>query len=230
MDTIKVLLADDHMLFREGIEVLLNREQDIQCVAVAKDGEETIKLAKELQPDVVLMDIAMPNVNGIQAAKQIKISCPNTGILILSAYKCMSYLIGSIRAQVDGYVLKNTPRFQLVNAIRVIAAGGRVFDSAINDVLSLVASGSSNKETGYPGLRQREIQVLELVARGLTNKEIGRELSISSRTVDTYFAAIFGKLGVQSRTQAALYAVQQHLINIDDVNEGPVTDSYGAEH
>ncbi len=219
MATIDIILADDHTLFREGIESLLNREQDIRCMAVAEDGEEAVELAKRLHPTVAVIDIAMPKLNGIQAAKQIKSSCPNTAVLILSAYKCTGYVIESTRAHVDGYVLKSIPRLQLINTIRVIASGGRVFDGIINDIMSGVSTGRSDEGAGYSRLRKREIQVLELVAKGLINKEIGRELSISSRTVDTYFASIFAKLGVQSRTQAALYAVQQHFITIDDVNE-----------
>jgi DNA-binding NarL/FixJ family response regulator len=217
MHKIKVLIVDDHTLFREGIELILNREQDIECVGIAEDGESAVRLAGELEPDVIVMDIVLPKINGIEATKKIKSLYPNISIIMLSAHKSESYIIESTRANADGYLLKSIPRAHLINAIRVVFAGGSVFDKNSGAVVRKITSRKRNGNMGYYDLCTREIEVLELVAKGMTNKEIGQRLKISDRTVGTYFASIFRKLGVRSRTEAALHAFQQHIINFEPV-------------
>ena len=137
MKKISIVVADDHTLFREGLRRLLNHEKDLECVALAQDGEEAVALTKQLMPDVVLIDIAMPKVDGIEAAKQIKSACPTTAVLILSAYKHDRYVYTCMRAGVDGYLLKNMPPDELTNAVRLVHAGQAVFNlEATSGVLS----------------------------------------------------------------------------------------------
>jgi NarL family two-component system response regulator LiaR len=218
VDKIKVLLADDHILFGEGMRRLLMTEADIECVAIAADGEEAVRLTKELHPDVVLIDIAMPKMDGIEAARQIKSACPQTAVVIISAYKYDHYVLACMQAGVNGYLLKNTPHSDMVNAIRMVRSGEGVFSlEATGKVLRRLASDKGNLETGFGGLHKRELQVLKLAAAGLGNKEIARELGISENTVATHFVNIFRKLGVESRTEAALYAFREGWLKVEDI-------------
>jgi NarL family two-component system response regulator LiaR len=220
MKRIRVIIADDHNLFREGLGWLFEREKDLECIAVAEDGEQAIKLARELLPDVVLMDIAMPKINGIEAAKQIKRDCPSTAILILSAYKYSHYVVACIEAKVDGYLLKNTRRDELANAIRIISTGKSVFNKHVTgEVLHRLAVSRINHTRSTVGLalNVRELKVLTLAAKGKSNKQIGLELGIANSTVATHFVNIFRKLGVGSRIEAVLLALREGLINFHEL-------------
>lgn len=218
MEKIRVLIADDHPLFGEGLCRLLNHEKDLYCIGVAVDGLEAVKLAKELHPDVTLIDVSMPKMNGIEAAKQIKRICPTTAILMLSAYKYQHYVLACMEAQADGYLLKTTPRKELIYAIRMVHGGQGVFNlEAISNVFHGLVSLTGKQRAGSCKLHSRELQVLKLAARGMSNKQIASELGISSNTVGTHFVSIFRKLGVESRTEAALYALKEGFITMDDV-------------
>jgi len=222
-EKIKVLVADDHAMFRDGLDRMLNNEEDIECVATAGDGEQAINLAKEFLPDVAIIDVAMPRMNGIEAAKQIKAACPSIAILIVSAYKYRYYILACMKARVSGYLLKDSGRDELVNAIRMIHAGKTVFDHEIASKIQDDLASKQNTGGGTPVLGNRELEVLSLAATGMGNKEIGHRLNISVYTVSTHLVHIFRKLGVESRTAAILYTLKEGWFNIDDVNHKPET-------
>jgi len=217
---IRVLVADNHPIFREGLSHLFRRKRGMQCVGMAQDGEEAVKLAQELQPDVAIIDVEMPKINGIDAARQIKQTCPNTAVLMLSAYKHTHYIIASVQAGADGYLLKDTPRSELMEAIRMIHSGKGVFGiEATGEIRRKMTEATGDAGLSPQKLHNRELEVLKWVAKGMTNKQISHELGITENTVGTHIAHIFGKLGVESRTEAALCALMEGLININDIAE-----------
>ncbi len=217
---IRVLIADDHIVFRQGTRALLEQEPDLEVIGEAGDGEEAINMAKELNPDVAIIDIAMPVVDGIAATKQIKESCPDTNILILSAYDDDQFVFRLLQAGAAGYLLKSVPSSELITAIRAVKAGDSILHPAIaRKVLSrFVPSSDKPKDHVKPGiLNKREIELLTLVAHGASNKEIAHEFSVSVRTVQSHLRHIFKKLGVNSRTEAVVYALREKWINLEDV-------------
>ena len=214
---IKILVADDHKLFRDGLASLLERSGDIECVALAQDGEEAVTLTRELAPDVVLIDVAMPKLDGIETAKLIKSARPRTAVLMLSAYKDDSYVFACMQAGVNGYLLKNMPPDALINAIRTAHAGETVFShEATSGLLSKLLTAADKTTVGPGGLHSRELQILSLAARGMTNKQISAQLCLSPNTVRTHFANIFKKLGASSRTEAVAYAIKEGLIKAEE--------------
>jgi len=218
MEKIKVLVADDHPVFREGLCQLLEHEEDLECVAKPADGEEAVRLAKELLPDVAIIDIAMPKLNGIEAVKQIKAAHPATAILIVSAFSYESYILASLRAGAAGYLLKSTSLRELTNAIRSVHAGEAVFDfRATSKILRRLADDKGEERRNLEELYPRELEVLRLAGKGLSNKEIARELVISERTVQTHLVNIFRKLDVGSRTEAVLHALKEGWLTLDDL-------------
>jgi DNA-binding NarL/FixJ family response regulator len=216
MEKIKVLVADNHPIFREGLCRLLEDENDLEAVGRAADGAEAVRLAKDLLPDVAIIDVAMPGINGIEAATQIKAACPGTAILMMSAYRYEPYMLASLRAGAAGYLLKNIPLRDLINAIRLVHAGEGVFDlKAASKILSRVAGDKERRD--LEGLCRRELEVLGLAAKGLGNKEIAAELVISERTVQTHLVNIFRKLRVSSRTAAVFTALKEGWLTLDDL-------------
>ena len=217
MDKIRVLVGHGHPVFSEGLSRLLRDEKDIEVVATAMDGEEAVRMTKELKPDVALIDIAMPKLNGIEVAKQIKTYCPTTAILMLSKYEYGANMLPSLRAGALGYLLETCPLSELVSAIHSVHAGEEVFaPKAAADVLHRLAA--QRGENVHPeDLHPRELEVLRLVTKGMSNKDIGRELTISERTVSTHLANIFRKLEVGSRTGAAACALKKGWIAFDDL-------------
>ena len=217
MEKIRVLLADDHAVVREGLRRLIENEEDMECVALAEDGEQAVKLAQEHHPDVAIVDVAMPKVNGIQAILEIKRVSSTTAVLMLSAYDYRHYITACIENGADGYLLKrNLPGAAFIDSIRMINRGEDVFDreATANILRKIAASTHKQRESGE--LAPRELEVLKLAIRGMSNKEIACELGISEQTIGTHFNNIFRKLGVGSRTQAAFYAVKEGLIDIND--------------
>lgn len=213
---IRLLIADDHPVFREGLSRLLEEESDLEVVAVAEDGQEAVSLAQERLPNVVILDVAMPKLNGIEASKQIKAACPNTAIIILSAYGYESYMLAAIGAGATAYLLKTKDLGELVDAIRVVHAGQIVLDPiAAYKLFSRLAYAIGNPTKAPHHLHSRELEVLRLGARGITNKQIATGLFISERTVQTHFVSIFKKLGVSSRTEAVIHALREGLITLD---------------
>lgn len=218
MDEIKVMLVEDHVLMREGTRELLEREEDLSVVAQAGDGREAIRLAAEHDPDVILMDIALPQLNGLEATRRIKAADPACAVLVLSAYDDDEYILAFLEAGAAGYLLKDVSANELVRAIRAVYAGESVLHPAITrkviDHLSGQRAITSADQASCP-LSERELQVLQLASHGLTNREIGSQLSISARTVQVHLSNVFGKLQVGSRTEAVLYAVQRGWLSLE---------------
>ena len=218
MEKIRVLIADDHPAFREGLCQLIEHEEDLECVAKPADGEEAVRLAIELLPDVAIIDIAMPKLNGIEAARQIKAARPAIAILMVSAFGYESYILASLRAGAAGYLLKNAPLRELTNAIRSVHVGEAVFDlKAASKILRRLADDKGEKRGGLEELQPRELEVLRLAGKGMSNKEIAGELVLSERTVQTHLVNIFRKLGVGSRTEAVLHALREGWLTLDDL-------------
>lgn len=211
MKRTRILIADDHPVFREGIRNLLKGEDDMEVIAEASDGEETIKLSTELKPDIVVMDIIMPKINGIETAKHIKAALPTTAILMLSAYSYESYVLAALQAGAAGFLSKTAHSDELINAIRTVRIGEPVLDQTIAyKILNRLVSTTDSKSGAIiDQLHSRETEVLKLAAKGMTNKEIAQELAISERTVQTHFANIFRKLNVGSRIEAVLFALRE---------------------
>lgn len=219
VDKIRVLIADDHAILREGTRQLLEREDDLEVVGEASDGEEAVRLATQVRPDVAIMDIAMPRLNGIEATRQIKALLPATAVLILTAYDNDQYIFALLEAGAAGYLLKSIRGHELVNAIRAVHAGESVLHPVVaRKVLQrFVPSPSKTKDSPTELLSQREMEVLKLAARGMSNKEIADALSLSTRTVQAHLAHIFDKLQVGSRTEAILYGLKIGWFSLQEV-------------
>ncbi len=214
---IRVLIADDHPPFSQGLSRLLDDQPDLIPVAVATDGEEAVRLAKDLKPDVVVMDIAMPKLNGIEATRQIKAELPNTSVLVLSAYGYHPYVLSALEAGAGGYLLKNVPLRELMNAIRAVRLGEAVLDPAVAEKLLRNLSRPIASSRDSSQLSPREIEVLRFSAHGLSNADIAKRLFVSERTVQSYFTSIFNKLGVGSRLEAVLRALKEGWLTMDDI-------------
>ena len=215
--TIKVLIADDHPPFAEGLRRLLAEQTDLQPVGIATDGDEAVEMAQQLQPDVVVMDIAMPKVNGIEATKTIKRNLPNTTVLVLSAYGYHPYVISALEAGAGGYLLKNVPLRELMNAIRALRAGETVLDQTVAEKLIRSIIKPAVPDHISSRLKPRELELLKLGAQGMSNKQIAKHLFLSERTVQSYFTNIFGKLGVGSRIEAILHAFKGGWLTRNDL-------------
>lgn len=214
---IRVLLADDHAVVRKGIRDFLQEDPDILVVAEASNGEDAVRLAGEHLPDVAVLDIQMPKMNGIDATTAIKAQFPRVRVLILTAYEEDPYIFALLRAGADGYVLKNADADDIIRAVKSVAGGGKVLDPAVaGKVMAQMATGkpAAASEQVEP-LSDRELDVLRLAAQGLTNKAIGQTLQISDRTVQGHLANIYGKLGVQSRTEAVTSALRLGWIALE---------------
>lgn len=208
---IRVVLADDHAVVRKGVREFLEDEPDIEVVGEASDGQQAVEMAVALQPDVVVMDVAMPQLSGVEATKRIRSLAPAVRILALTAYDDEPYIFGLLDAGVTGYMLKTAESREIVRAVRAAAAGQAALDPAVaTRVVARATQPAAPAET----LTEREIEILRLAARGLTNKQMGAELDISDRTVQNHLANIYTKLEVASRTEAVTAALQRGLIRL----------------
>jgi NarL family two-component system response regulator LiaR len=220
MELTSILIADDHAVFREGTRRLLEGEPDLNVVGEAGTGLEAVAAVKDLRPHLVVMDIVMPELTGIEATREIKKSHPGTAVLILSAYDDDRYVLGLLEAGAAGYLLKSAGGRELVQAIRSIAAGDAVLDPAVMAKLLLRVYGTSDRTPPQPGderLTDREMMVLRLAGAGRGNKEIASELALSLPTVKAHLVNIFNKMAVGSRTEAVLHAVRRGWIQMDEV-------------
>ena len=210
---VRVLIADDHDVVRQGLRTFLELDPELEVVGEAVDGREAVRLAHRLRPEVVLMDLLMPELDGIAATQIIRRELPDTEVVALTSVLEDASVVGAVRAGAIGYLLKDTKAQELRHAIKAAAAG--------QVQLSPQAAARLMREVVAPerpeALSEREVDVLRLLARGLANKEIARHLSIAEKTVKTHVSSILGKLGVQSRTQAALYAGRIGLVPLAEL-------------
>jgi len=210
---IKVIICDDQAIIRDGLEMLLKLERDIEVLAQAQDGSEALDLVGSLSPDLVLMDLKMPGMNGVEATRRIRAHHPETKVLVLTTYDDDEWLFDAIRAGASGYLLKDTPREKVIEAIRGTVAGNAFVDPAVaGKLLEQAASQQVQQPTQITEkLTDREEDVLRLIARGLTNTEIAQQLHLSEGTIRNHVSAIFAKLDVSDRTQAAIIAIRHGL-------------------
>jgi NarL family two-component system response regulator LiaR len=220
MDKIRILIADDHAVVRDGTRQILAQEPDMEVVAEAADGAEAIRLAGGTKPNVAIIDIAMPGVDGIEATKQIKALYPSVAVLILSAYDDDQFVFSLLEAGAAGYLLKSVRGRELIDAVRQVHAGESVLHPAIaRKVLNrfVPAPGKASTRKPMEMLSDREIEVLKLATRGLSNQEIADELCLSLRTVQAHLGHIFNKLQVSSRTEAVVRALKEGWVTLEDI-------------
>ena len=218
-EVIRVLIADDQALFRRGLYVVLGTEENIEVVAEAEDGEQAIAKAEEMAPDVVLMDVRMPRVNGIEAASRIRETLPSTKILMLTVSDEEDDLYEAIKAGANGYLLKEISVEEVASAIRAVVQGQSLISPSmasklLNEFNSLARQAADRREQlPAPVLTARELEVLKLVARGMSNRDVADQLYISENTVRNHMANILEKLQLHSRTEAVMYAVRKRLLD-----------------
>lgn len=219
MEKIRVLLAEDHVVVRESVKQLLSKEPDLEVVGEAGDGEQAVQMVNRLNPDVIVLDVAMPKVNGIEATKQIKQSKPSTAILILTAYDYDQYIFALLEAGAAGYLLKDVSGQELISAIRSVHRGDSVLHPTVaRKVMQRFRTPARGGEGhGADLLTDREMEVLKLAANGRSNKEIAEELVLSVRTVEAHLGNIFNKLGVGSRTEAIIHALKKGWVELEQV-------------
>ena len=209
----KVLICDDQAIIRDGLEMLLKLEKDIEVIGQAQDGAEAVELVAKLQPELVLMDLKMPGMTGIEATRQIRDKYPHIKVLVLTTYDDDEWVFDAIRAGATGYLLKDTPREEVIKAIRGTMAGKSFVDPAVAGKLLTRVAGKATQPASLltDKLTERETDVLRLIARGFTNPDIAAELHLSEGTVRNHVSAIFAKLDVADRTQAAVIAIRHGL-------------------
>ncbi len=217
--SIRILIADDHGVIRGGLRALLAAFSDITVVGEASDGGEAIAKTMELKPDILLMDLSMPNIGGIEATRQLSQSMPNLRILILTVHEDESLLKEVIRAGASGYVVKRAAEEDLIHAIRVVARGDLyVHPSMTRSLFNEPSQTTSSKSSEIESLTLREIEVLQLLAKGYTNRQIADQLSLSPRTVEGHRANLSGKLGLRSRVELVEYAEKHGLLKSREPN------------
>lgn len=212
MSEIRILIAEDHKTVREGLKMIVAAEPDMKVVGEAGNGREAIRLAKELQPDIIVMDVSMPELNGLKASTEIKRIAPDIKILTLTRHTEKAYLQELMQAGVSGYVLKQSEPEQLLRAIRAVAAGGNYLDPAITSNVFNIVAGQHTKlrgETGGEMLSDRESEVLRWIALGYSNKEIAGKLETNIKTVETQKANAMRKLNIRGRNEIVSYAILQ---------------------
>jgi two-component system response regulator NreC len=212
---IRVLLADDHTILRAGLKMMLNAQPDIEVIGEASDGRQAVLAAQRLEPDVILMDITMPECNGIEATRQVKRVLPETRVLVLTMHENEEYLFQMLRAGAAGYMLKEAADTELISAIRVVSSGRFYLSPSaqsmmVSDYLQRVRTGE--ERDSYSALTEREREILKLVAEGYTNNQIGERLFISPKTVDTHRTHIMDKLNLHSRAELVKYAMRRGLL------------------
>ena len=209
----KVIICDDQDIVRDGLELLLKLEKDVEIIGIASDGAEAVELVAQKKPDLVMMDLKMPVMNGVEATRQIKTKYPTVKVLVLTTYGTDDWVFDAIRAGASGYLLKDAPREQVLSAIRGTVAGKTYLDPSVaGKVIGEISNTKKKTATALTDkLTQREIEVLQLLAKGLSNEDISKKLFLSEGTVRNHVSSIVDKLGVADRTQAAIIAIQHGL-------------------
>lgn len=215
MDTITVLLIDDHRVVRQGLRDFLELQEDIEIVGEASSGEEGVQLARELIPDVVLMDLVMPGIDGVEATRQIKAASPNTRVIVLTSFADDNKVFPAIKAGAISYLLKDVSPEELAHAIRAAQRNEAVLHPEVAARLMQEFSAPRADEAPVEQLTPRELEVLRLIARGKSNKEIADALIVSEKTVKTHVSNILSKLHLADRTQAAIYALRKRIVAME---------------
>jgi NarL family two-component system response regulator LiaR len=215
MDTLSVLLVDDHRVVRQGLRDFLELQEDIEVIGEASSGEEGVQFARELLPDVVLMDLVMPGIDGVEATRRIKTVSPSTRVIVLTSFADDDKVFPAIKAGAISYLLKDVSPEDLAHAIRAAQRNEAVLHPEVAAKLMQEFSAPRTAEAPVEQLTEREMDVLRLIARGKSNKEIADTLVISEKTVKTHVSNILSKLHLADRTQAAIYALRQRLVPIE---------------
>jgi DNA-binding NarL/FixJ family response regulator len=220
MNTISVILADDHPMIRSGIRMLLKEADDISIVGEASNGEEAVTLTRDLTPDIIVLDLSMPKLSGIEAVRIITRRYPKTRILVLTMHENEEYILQIVKSGASGYIIKTSGKDELLKAIRTVAAGEKYFSHRVSEILveGFIRKSDTGEEPNADKagpLTRREKEILALVAQGLTNQEIGKKLFISHRTVDTHRTNIMQKLDIHDVANLVRYAVQHGIVSPD---------------
>jgi len=211
-DSIRILVADDHPIVRDGLVAILSTQPDFEVVGEAGNGPEAIERATTLQPDVMLLDLEMPELDGVEVLRRLAQSNPEVRVIVFTAFDTDERILGAVQAGAQGYLLKGAPRKELFEAVRVVHAGGSLLQPVVASKLLRQVSHQSQAVPTVDALTPREVEVLRLLAQGLQNKEIAAQLVISERTVKFHVSSIMSKLGAGNRTEAVTLAAQQGLI------------------
>lgn len=211
---VRVLIADDQALFRGGLARLLKDDARVDVVGEAVDGDDACKQAAALRPDVILMDLKMPNCDGMQATQRILQDDPTAKVLVLTTFDTDGYVLQALKAGASGYVLKDSRVEAIVSSILAVMSGERVMASSVANLVLDLLSGAANGKQFYDGLTARELEILKLLAKGMANKQIAFQLKISEKTVRNHVSNMYEKLNIFDRSQAVLYAVRKGLVEI----------------
>jgi DNA-binding NarL/FixJ family response regulator len=209
---IRILIADDHPIVRDGLSAVISTQPDFEVVGEAANGEELLAKAAALNPTIILTDLEMPIIDGVEAIRRLHESQPTVRVIVLTAFNTDDKIVNSIRAGAQGYLLKGAPRAEIFNAIRTVAAGGSLLSPVV--VSTLLQHVRDPQAPTPDALTEREMEVLRLISQGLANKEIAAKLTVTERTVKAHASAIMGKLGAGNRTEAVRIAVQRGLIGL----------------
>lgn len=217
IEKIRIMVVDDHPVVRKGIVAMIDTEDDLLVVGECKNGAEAVESAQRLHPDVILMDLIMPGMGGIEAIRLIKQQDPSARILVLTSFSTQDNVVPSLEAGALGYLLKDSDPAELIRAIHLAHRGEGVLDPAVTrQVLNILSTPRKDTPAPVEELTEREIEVLRLLARGLSNQEISQSLTLSEATVHSHVSRVLNKLKVSSRTQAALYALRQGIATLED--------------
>ncbi len=213
-DRIRILIADDHPVVRDGLVAILSTQSEFEVVGQARDGREAVSRAVELRPNVVLLDLEMPEMDGVEALRELRAKCPQAQVIVFTAFDTDERIVGAVQAGAKGYLLKGAPRGELFQAIRVVSRGGSLLQPVVASKLLEHMSSRSESAGLTERLTAREMEVLRLLSDGQTNKEIARALFITERTVKFHVSSILGKLGAGNRTEAVRIAAQHGLVDL----------------
>lgn len=214
-DAIRVLIVDDHAVVRQGLRAFLQTQDDVEIAGEAADGDEAIRQVRELVPDVVLMDLVMPKLDGIAAIREMRALSPSTKVLVLTSFADDDKVFAAVKAGAAGYLLKDVRPQELGDAIRTVYRGEALLHPTVAAKLMQELARSGRRQASPDSLTDRELDVLRLIARGMSNKEIALELGVAEKTVKTHVSNILQKLHLSDRTQAALYAVRERLVDLE---------------